>query len=93
MKELNIKATYLPLGLFLQINPFTGDLMEGTLITEANMAGYSQRHEIWWNDMPEDWRRHAQALVDIAIEKVLTEESIHNGIDTRGNGNQSARSD
>lgn len=74
MKKIRVEATFHPLGLFVQINPFTGEVMEMSLVAQSEYGNAINRHEQWWRDVPEEWRRAAQVLVDRAIEDLLQEE-------------------
>lgn len=77
MKEINLKTTYHPHALVLQIEPTKGGFVEASLITQAHVAGHEFRHDLWWRDIPNEVRERAQELIDCAIDMILHETVIH----------------
>lgn len=67
--KLDIK--HIPIALVLQIN-LDNDLVEPVLACEIQFDGGVSRRDVWLKDMPDDWIKKAEELIDEAV-KILDE--------------------
>lgn len=66
---MNIKKQ--PLGLLIQIDPDTGQFIEGALHFTVQIDGSGSRHEQWWNKITDSERKSIQKLIDSAVKGIL----------------------
>lgn len=81
MKQVTLQVNVHPVSLVLQIEPVEGQLVEATLVTHTEIGGHLSRRDLWWQEMPVQWREHAQLLINEAINSAFIQEGLHNAAD------------
>lgn len=82
MDTLDIQVTSSPVGLFLQLDPALGTVMELVLYCSINLGGSQMRKDIWLQDASQEVRDLAQQLIEKVLAESLAAKTVSQSLST-----------